>query len=169
MATWRGVPETAGTSEPTPSCPTALAPQQYVKPFVALTPQAKLVPTHTEDHVKPTATAVAVGTTVVAVTPFARTPLAVLPQPYSAPEPLSARVKLAPANTRTKPSAAVPAAHAGSVPAEPVPHAPHAHSPAHTTRPAIVRAQSCVCPMDTAANWSPIARPTAGSARLAEG
>jgi hypothetical protein len=168
-ATGRGVPELAGARAPTPSCPTLLEPQQKARPLDARSPHAKLEPTHTEAHVKPAATGVAVGTDAAAVTPFASTPLLCSPHPYSAPEPLRARVKLAPANTRTRPSAAVPAAATGSVPAAPVPHAPHAHSPAHTTRPASVSAQSCVCPMDTAANWSPADMPTAGATELAVG
>ena len=168
-ATWRGVPELAGTRAPTPSCPKLLEPQQNARPLGARSPHAKLEPTHTEVHVKPAATGVAVGTADAATTPLASMPLVVSPHPYSVPEPLRARVKLAPANTRTRPSAAVPAAADGSVAAAPVPHAPHAHSPAHTTRPASVSAQSCVCPIDTAANRSPAEMPTAGGAEFAEG
>ncbi len=168
-ATGRGVPELVGARAPTPSCPALLEPQQKARPLGARSPHAKVEPTHTEVHVKPAATGVAVGTADAAVTPFASMPPVVSPHPYSAPEPLRARVKLAPANTRARPRPAVPAAADGSVAAAPVPHAPHAHSPAHTTRPASVSAQSCVCPIDTEANWSPTAMPTAGGAALAKG
>ena len=163
-----GVPELAGVpATPWPSCPWLLSPQQYVRPSLTRLPQPCSSPTHTALKVKPAATGVGTATLVAATTPFARTPEVVSPQPYSAPAPLSARVKPLPANTRASPSPAVPRAGCGRVPPPPLPHAPQAHSPAHTMRPASVSAQSCVKPMDTADHMSPGAKATAAEAKLA--